>query len=511
VGGIKTKKTKMLEFILAHEKAERTTKTRKSHKKNRWHKTATYLPIEVFEILQSLFPDDSEHEFSRAVKLMNRIIDKYINEDKEYFESVCIPYNYYRTILTGDGEHIWKVLMENEVIIRTKNWSTINHKAAEYIFNPKIDLGNPVRVEYLEVPKRMTPLDKEVKCQLDRISLNLSMSLDDFIESRTQRIEDSVRRKINGKTYTNSKRQVKKIEGDVEEFIVKKIESNKLKQFKQLQAIIDRKWRAERNDTNFRLDTNLTNLHGDFIELIEIDGHKPQKVDLRNSQFVIFSNLLQSVVNGEIDQKFRELDLVDMFYNIVYENYKGCKMSPMSKQKDLFEFCELCRTGNIYEELARILDLKLEDGELDRRSGKQMAFKLFFDQPRHSKSFKSIQERFPTVVKIINSFKEYMIAEEFKTYFKNTDDYQKTHSMEYDSKKMRSWIDFVRRKGSSSFSIMLQQIESRLFIDLIYIPLMDEHILYSIHDSFIFVNSDLKEVIESKLKEYLPYGFELAG
>ena len=97
--------------------------------KDRWHKTGTSLPKEIADILEILF-DDKNHEFSRAVKLIARILDIYSVEDKAYYESVCLPNGYIRKILTSPGMKIWKKLLDNEILIRTRNWSSTYHKAA---------------------------------------------------------------------------------------------------------------------------------------------------------------------------------------------------------------------------------------------------------------------------------------------------------------------------------------------------------------------------------------------
>ena len=229
--------------------------------------------------------------------------------------------------------------------------------------------------------------------------MDIDVTLDEFMDQRLPIIEKSIRKKITGNIYLDSKRKKKEIKGSVEEFVEKKILSNRIKQYNQLLSIQTKKWRADRNKTNFRLDTNLTNLHGHFIKLIRIDGKDALKDDLKNSQFAIFSNLLQSVVNNQIDENLLSIGLVESFYSFINYNYKGCKMSSMSKKIDLIEFCNYCTSGEIYEVLAQILDLKKVNGELDRDAGKKMAFKLFFDQPRNSQKYNLIRKYFPTVVK----------------------------------------------------------------------------------------------------------------
>ena len=50
---------------------------------------------------------------------------------------------------------------------------------------------------------------------------------------------------------------------------------------------------ADRNDTNLRLDSNLTNLKSEFMSLLAIDGQRLSQIDLKNSQFRFFVMLLE--------------------------------------------------------------------------------------------------------------------------------------------------------------------------------------------------------------------------
>ncbi|MDG2448304.1 MAG: hypothetical protein P8M34_01655, partial [Saprospiraceae bacterium] len=56
----------------------------------------------------------------------------------------------------------------------------------------------------------------------------------------------------------------------------------------QLLRIKHRNVYADRNDTNLRLDSNLTNLKSDFMSLLNIDGQRLSQIDLKNSQFRFF-------------------------------------------------------------------------------------------------------------------------------------------------------------------------------------------------------------------------------
>jgi len=61
----------------------------------------------------------------------------------------------------------------------------------------------------------------------------------------------------------------------------------------QLLRIKHRQVYADRNETNLRLDSNVTNLKSDFIGPLSIDDQRLTQVDLKNSQFRFFVMLME--------------------------------------------------------------------------------------------------------------------------------------------------------------------------------------------------------------------------
>lgn len=488
----------MIDFILAGERPVKVKNKRRKHTKNRWHKTGTYLPKAIAGEIQRLFNDDDK-EYSRAIKLMTRIINNYNNKKMSFDTPLPIPRNYVKKIVSGHAMNIWTRIKDEGILIKVNNHSTAKHESAEYIFNPDFDLSEKVKVNYFTTQKPLIPILKKVKDTFESISIDLPTDLESFIDNRIPIIEASVNKKIVGDIYHASNRKKIKIKGDREEFLKKQVALNELLQSNQLQAFLDKQWRVSRNETNNRIDTNLTNLHGHFKEYLRIDGQVPSFIDLRNSQFTIFANiLLDALSKKKTDSNYLELDLVKLFYR----ESKMCTLS-----KDIEEFCDLCISGGIYYELAKLLDLKDEEGKIDVGQGKKMAFMLFFDAPNDYKSSRIIEKRFPNVINLINHFKHKCMDLEIEEYFANREKYNLKHIIEYRDKKFKSWKEFWRKKGSSKFSIMLQQVETYIFIDEIYFVLMETHKLYSIHDSFMYLGDETKDMIIDRLNKNLPYGY----
>lgn len=56
---------------------------------------------------------------------------------------------------------------------------------------------------------------------------------------------------------------------------------------------------VDRNETNNRLDTNLTNLKSDLWECLTLDNEELVEIDIKNAQFTILSN-----ITTELDESF---------------------------------------------------------------------------------------------------------------------------------------------------------------------------------------------------------------
>lgn len=203
-------------------------------------------------------------------------------------------------------------------------------------------------------------------------------------------------------------------------------------------------WYADRNSTNNRLDSNITNLCGDLTKEI-IESNDLVQFDLANSQFAILSHILK-------------------------------QKEEIATKEDFIKFKELSEIGELYEYIQEKLGLDIDENKkkcmseeeikkAKRKKAKIMLFELLFSSEKNkSENKKKITHLFPSVVKWI-------------------DDYKKVN-------------------GYENFAIMLQLEESRIFIDDIYHALKSKGIFcLTKHDSVI-VRRNNEEEVETFLKEY---------
>lgn len=191
-----------------------------------------------------------------------------------------------------------------------------------------------------------------------------------------------------------------------------------------LESLIKEAYRAKRNTTNYRLDTNLTNMGSELVDDICRQNNLVQ-IDLKNSQFAILSLVLSNYIDKE----------------------------------DFELFALLSGRGWLYEYIAKELSLE------SRKRGKLSMFEIMFGKRKSDSLMKQrVTQLFPSVVEWI-------------------DDYKKEY-------------------GDDKFSVMLQNEESKIFIDNIYkVIKMQKMFCLTKHDSVI-VNIRDREAVLKIIEDY---------
>jgi hypothetical protein len=263
-----------------------------------------------------------------------------------------------------------------------------------------------------------------------------------------------------------------------------KIGEIRSKIWNSLIAIHDGAWVCKRNDTNRRLDTNLTNLKSDYIDFLRYEGEQLVSIDLKNSQFVIFAHLLEACWNqlcclneNQVKKILSEPQNLALMEKIGFngermlkenvrdtETLKGmldtmCQEfftnGSFSMSSDCLKFIELTKSGKFYEAFGDILNDSELDENLDeatlkaekkrrRANAKQIMFLVAFSSHNyHSDDKKKFENAFPVVSNIIKGFKREM---------------EKAYIQRFDR-------DEAVDKAGAAFAVMLQNIESAIFID----------------------------------------------
>lgn len=203
--------------------------------------------------------------------------------------------------------------------------------------------------------------------------------------------------------------------------------------------------RFNRNNTNKRLDTNLTNMASDLRPFI-FGFRSMAYLDLSNSQPVLFNIILQTYRKNASNKVIKELD----------------------------RYLDVTKSGKWYEELMRVYDVKYGPEE-----------NLNFEEARN-------------VCKNIWMLLAYSQNNELRNL-------KKVFALQYPF--VSSVMKAIKKTNYKQFAISLQLIESDVFIDNICKQLVAEDIIpYTMHDGLLVPKESMertKEVMLESLKDII--------
>ena len=240
--------------------------------------------------------------------------------------------------------------------------------------------------------------------------------------------EINIRSKLTNTSIIVSKKGV--ILDDLSRFLERRRESIILYDKNALNQLFSQDYKATRNTTNNRLDTNLTNLPSVYTDWI-CNRNNLIQIDLANSQLCFLSKMLEDTpgLNG-----------VDNFCNISYR-------------------------GEIYDYVQHQLGLETRD------DAKLLMITILFSSNYNSKGKKEFKSLFPEVHQWLHAYK--------------------------------------KEHGYKNISVTLQKMESKLFIDKIYVTLKKRGVFcLTKHDSLIIRSRDAKKVLSTIKTQFKSFGLK---
>jgi hypothetical protein len=232
-----------------------------------------------------------------------------------------------------------------------------------------------------------------------------------------------------------------------------------------------------RNTTNNRIDTNITALKSYFKRYI-ISDQILYSFDLKNSQPVIF-NVILNLINKEIMKD----DLTHaLFYGnthlkeLVTQCSKGFEKDQklvIQLQQEIENYKKYTGNGTWYNHLADIYNEYYRTDYFDRDKAKTMWMALAYSSNRsvrYNPMKVAFEKKYPQITSILKTFK---------------------------------------RKNYKNLAIVLQQIESNIFIDQLAVRLIENGIVpLTIHDSIIIRENDLtnaQEIMNQVLQDNIGF------
>ena len=345
-------------------------------------------------ILQSIRNEIDRIEWSsptakdKAYTLCIAVYNNYLRDGGDWWQFRTIPSNYWVKILTTNWYKEVKGKLTGEVleVFSNGSYSTKTNVSMAYRFHRNIleecnsydfvELKSPFDVwDEIPITEWMNDLvfDSEVddfiekfKVEIDDILIDeqipdlyvdLQMDMDSCRYGRDKAINFCKEQgehliKWRKKFYCADPKQFIKMKTDE----IKKI-------YKGYLFDVDNKiWRANRNETNRRLDYNLTNMKGAMIDRLTWKGERLVELDISNCQFAILANIFQRKGGGD----------------------------PL--------FIKLASTGKLYEYIARCLPDMTEAG------AKELMFRVSFDKVKSE--YDCIRDLFPKTMEFIDGYKK---------------------------------------------------------------------------------------------------------
>tara|TARA_R110002110_G_scaffold199752_5_gene410528 strand:+ start:1784 stop:3370 length:1587 start_codon:yes stop_codon:yes gene_type:complete len=371
-------------------------------------------------------------------------VSQIIYKDNEYF-----PLNktFLKSVTISNINRYIKILKNGEFIISDSSYE-IEVKSLWYKLNPKFTTGvSKIEIEpNSKLARRIIKKVNQTKAHYNRLEPHLSLMKDELM-----------------KMELDYQKAYKWIE-DTTDY------SKKLSYATSINHIEDKRFRYfKRNKTNYRLDTNLTNLKSDIRQFIKGDY---VSIDLKNAQPFLLGILIDNITNtrGTLCCYLQSSKIIKTFgikkirkILLIHQNQEKSKMVNLSFYK------KSVLMGSFYEDLVN----HFKD-ELTRKQVKDMILKVLFSRNEYHSDYK----------KIIPYEKE-------KEVFANVYPF------------VSEVVKILKIKGHKALPIYLQQIESYLFIDCIAKELVNNGIIpFTIHDSVIVKSEHQERTIEIMKKVF---------
>ena len=414
------------------------------------------IPDLVFNKIQELNYKHNEHLYIICDMIIR--VGSIRRNHNEWYNFIDIPISNIKAIITDDTSYTnaFNFLINNDIIECDNTYSKDGGKAKGYRFNGNL-ISNVISIGLTKKTLTKKIISNRNK-RFDSVSKELIKSRD-YFKNNFNLDYNKAKEWIDNWFYYalidlnnnfNTHLCCGKLKNEYDnEF--RKLTTQNNYYISQIENIRDRELYFNRNKTNNRLDTNLTNLKSELKQFITIPNLT--QIDLSNSQpYILYLTLLNNNNNnnnnshlccGKIDKEELELYGSWVSSGLYYENFMN------------YSFPQHKYSINI--------------NNLSRNDIKDIMFSIFYSR---NESFIELKELFKCI---------------FPTIY--------------------NWIHNYKKDNHKLLAIQMQKIESEICIDIISQELDKLNINYfTIHDAWVVDNNDIpkvKEVIETNFfKKY---------
>jgi hypothetical protein len=310
-------------------------------------------------ILESIYNDidqinwTSNNVKSKAIKFAMVLFNTSLFRFKSLDEFKPLSKEYWSTVIGGSNRHINEIkskLVSNKILdVKAKLYKK-DSRVLSYKFNNKyinnysfnsaytiivVSFSKVLKTNELQIIEEATTNTiKNIRCQLTPY---VKVSIDTIVEQQIDKIkifdlslteQEFIKVKLEDITYRYSVGNAVKFAETVNKILIKykdkyyfvdSIENFKEYKRKELTMLYTKQLfdienniiYASRNETNNRLDSNVTNLKSELWDFLTLDNEKFVEIDITNSQFAIAANIIN------VDDNFKQLAIDGYLYEYI--------------------------------------------------------------------------------------------------------------------------------------------------------------------------------------------------
>lgn len=488
-------------------------------------KTICLLPADVVEKIENLFDGRNRDD---AISLVNKI---YSSRNYNQVDGTLVSSNYYKKCLRRSAtDRVFIALRDNEILEVSKPAIT-KVKAAWYRVN-SMDPCNLQKVEYQEVFNIIPPEEMDTLCRKVGLFVNELRPLvsNKFIADLADKI---IIDRIDNDGFYNfpngNRKHLSQNELEVQRSKIIKKHTDTLSQINE--DHINQK-QPKRNETNNRMNYSLTRLNSKYHSKLVWKGKETiEESDLSNSQPILLIALLEGRFSDQLlrrlscdNYKFQNLNSTITNIGIdnttigTIEGYiqggvssvgaSSIISSGVHNSKTLMQpsFKSLTKSSELYKYICDVKGWDITKPEHKKRA-KEYVFGCIYGSFRPTRAIgknrrKFMNEHFPDILKAIDKIKKSFVPH-FQRMKKNNP--EQFNSIAHKNGETRS----PSKMASNALSVLLQRLESYLFIDKILKECIRKYPCATKHDALIYPKSyknKIDKIMKKILDQYLGEG-----
>lgn len=344
----------------------------------------------------------SDLQCQKAKTICAYIMNLYVYGGHNFSDYLSLAHDYFESILPSKRDYIIKKYLVDAGILECNDSYNVSkgigkgYRFGQYLLNEEVTTTNKtftsftpikaVTTSYL-VPHPLKLPYYQAYCQSNLSRLKFEPDIDNLINTvALVKPEDIILNENitsshfdvsygNIETWLSKEKAIQKASNQdkvlihykknyyidtVDNFITNKSHSQRLSYCCSVFNIDNQMFYINRNETNYRLDHNLTGLKKDLFNKVTFDGERMHELDIANAQFAIAAHL-----NPDIDPSFKEH----------------------------------AKAGTLYDSIA-------EELKITPKQGKKLMFRVAFDRVHSNPEQDAIRELYPKYMAWVDAYKK---------------------------------------------------------------------------------------------------------